>query len=1291
MTSGTGRRATPAASNDASRRTGWSALVLVCVAALLFAVPAATSYASPSHLLYSQDFESSDGGLTSDGGTINWGRGASTYSGGPTAAHSGTNLWGTGLSTGAGAGTYGSVVSGAIALPAVGAGEKLSVSFWAYCNLVDRSRGTFSVSPDGTNWTQKTEFFTNMQGYSWQEYAFDVTSLAGGSMYLKFYAATQAARVPGVFIDDLAVTRYDSADPSDAATLTLSAFETASSSASCPWLFSWDGSGFVRDNDIYPVMRFATGERRDYYLMEKPLVSRDGAYRLEIRELETEDSFTDLAQLLAVDHAAGVSVGTDASGRVSAYRAAELVAPVTAVGQFGADLASVVGQKDGAGAELYSGDTVELDFGPAAAVDDARLILRFRGFMDGTGAERPFVGPPAVVVDTLDGAGAWVEAGRVLPRMDWSEGVVDLTGKLGAGARVRVRSISHGQKYQLLDHVALSTGVQPAVSVTELALTSASKSGEDVRDLLTGADDRYVTLTPANSFDMAFAVAPQVLAERDFVFVSEGYYVPKSGTFYIYTWDGSAWKMRDGLSMPTSVGSKIVDLGAFVSDAASDNRVRIWQTYSMSPAGIDAVQLSLEGEPVALHTAVDLYDSRDVYSYTYRTDGSTWNYNGRTRPNRWIEFSFIHSHLTYTPGSGGTISGSAVQSVSYGDDGTEVTAVPNTGYHFVNWSDGVATTARTDLDVTQRLSVTANFAINTYSVRFVPGANGTLTGTVAQTVNYGANSQPVTANPSTGYHLVDWTGTGSFAGSTANPLTVSAVSENVTVTANFAINVYAVAFQTDGTSGSSLTGTTSQSIAHGGDATEITASAPTGYHLEGWSGTGGFSSTDNPLTLTGVTQEMTVTADFAINMYAVAFQTDDTSGSSLTGTTSQSIAHGGDATEITANAPTGYHFEGWSGTGGFSSTDNPLTLTGVTQAMRITAGFDINMYSLCYGAGTGGSITGASAQSVAHGSDGTEVEAVPDYAYGFTTWSDDVLTRTRTDAGVTGDATYTASFVAITGSVASTSVSGVTSVTIAVEGAPAGAVITADPSGVTGVDSVIVDGVSVKVLLSPTFSGVIELPIMVSLGGGHLDLTGRITVVPADPAGVTFQAASLTGTLVHWTGVPNATGYRVRVGGSIAGETGPDATSFTIPFLAGPGLNVTVEAMGGDRTGSASVRAVYASSGVRIVIGTIRFYGDSARLNMRAVRTIKSLARLVVAQGYNSVEIDGYTATRKRGSARFRARLSAKRALAVRTRFERELRRLRASVVVSARAWGGSNPIATPPSFRNRRAEIVVR
>ena len=70
-------------------------------------------------------------------------------------------------------------------------------------------------------------------------------------------------------------------------------------------------------------------------------------------------------------------------------------------------------------------------------------------------------------------------------------------------------------------------------------------------------------------------------------------------------------------------------------------------------------------------------------------------------------------------------------------DGSEVTAVPNTGYHFVDWSDGVLTAARTDTNVTANVSVTANFAINTYTLTYTAGANGTITGTSPQTVNHG--------------------------------------------------------------------------------------------------------------------------------------------------------------------------------------------------------------------------------------------------------------------------------------------------------------------------------------------------------------------------------------------------------------------------------------------------------------------------------------------------------------------------------------------------------------------------
>jgi hypothetical protein len=67
--------------------------------------------------------------------------------------------------------------------------------------------------------------------------------------------------------------------------------------------------------------------------------------------------------------------------------------------------------------------------------------------------------------------------------------------------------------------------------------------------------------------------------------------------------------------------------------------------------------------------------------------------------------------LTYTAGMGGSIAGASLQIVEYGKDGTEVTAVPDPGYIFVKWSDGVATASRTDTNVRADLTVMAEFAL----------------------------------------------------------------------------------------------------------------------------------------------------------------------------------------------------------------------------------------------------------------------------------------------------------------------------------------------------------------------------------------------------------------------------------------------------------------------------------------------------------------------------------------------------------------------------------------------------
>jgi hypothetical protein len=67
--------------------------------------------------------------------------------------------------------------------------------------------------------------------------------------------------------------------------------------------------------------------------------------------------------------------------------------------------------------------------------------------------------------------------------------------------------------------------------------------------------------------------------------------------------------------------------------------------------------------------------------------------------------------LTYNHDAHGSISGTSPQTVAYGASGSAVTAVPNTGYHFVRWSDLSTANPRTDTSVTANINVTASFAI----------------------------------------------------------------------------------------------------------------------------------------------------------------------------------------------------------------------------------------------------------------------------------------------------------------------------------------------------------------------------------------------------------------------------------------------------------------------------------------------------------------------------------------------------------------------------------------------------
>jgi hypothetical protein len=97
------------------------------------------------------------------------------------------------------------------------------------------------------------------------------------------------------------------------------------------------------------------------------------------------------------------------------------------------------------------------------------------------------------------------------------------------------------------------------------------------------------------------------------------------------------------------------------------------------------------------------------------------------------------------------------------------------------------------------------------------------------------------------------------------------------------------------------------------------------------------------------------------------------------------------------------------------STANPRTDTHVKADLSVTASFAINTYTLTYTAvGTHGSIVGASPQTVNYDTSGSAVTATPNLGYSFVSWSDGVLTASRTDTHVKANLSVSASFADVT-------------------------------------------------------------------------------------------------------------------------------------------------------------------------------------------------------------------------------------------------------------------------------------
>jgi uncharacterized repeat protein (TIGR02543 family) len=372
------------------------------------------------------------------------------------------------------------------------------------------------------------------------------------------------------------------------------------------------------------------------------------------------------------------------------------------------------------------------------------------------------------------------------------------------------------------------------------------------------------------------------------------------------------------------------------------------QSYTLSPStGYHVSVLAVDGSSVAI---------ANPYVFSNVSASHTID----------VTFAINTYTLTYTAGTGGTISGTTPQTVNYGGNGMTVTAVPNAGYTFTGWSDGKMTASRQETNVTANLDVTANFTSGggttyTLGIRIYPSGN---IGSVSRipagtyytssggynyyTYNSGTNVT-LTANPSSGYVFSSW-GDDLSGSLNSNSITING---NSLVTANFTksggttytlgIKIYpsgagSVSRSPAGTYYTSSGGYDYYTYNSGTNVT-LTANPGSGYVFSSWSDNLSGSTNPNSITING---NSLVTANFTSSgggtTYTLTMAVSDGGHGSTTSPSvgSYSGYSSGTVVTITATPSTGCTFTGWSGDA--SGMKNPTTVT-MSSDKSVTANF----------------------------------------------------------------------------------------------------------------------------------------------------------------------------------------------------------------------------------------------------------------------------------------------------------------------------------------------------------------
>lgn len=292
----------------------------------------------------------------------------------------------------------------------------------------------------------------------------------------------------------------------------------------CPFVFVWNGSEYVMDNNLLPTSELGNGtDVNDYYRLEQLLVPFYTGrwfswYSLQISEFENEHSYIDQAKLIAVDHDSDVNIAVTPSGEILTYRNPE--DPVSCIDNNGTNRLDEILQMDGNVSDpttyFYgtTGDYLILNFGQIDS-ENAKLILR-----DDMKSHEI-----CIHVQIKNAEGEWETSVIVSPRDYWATEAVDLSEYLVQSEDFMVRLVWTSP--HRLDYVGLDTTPQASITKTYTRPISAIHSIEgDVTNELFFNDQVYAELVPGEQIQLIFTLpnTPQTKTRTIILYTNGHYY-----------------------------------------------------------------------------------------------------------------------------------------------------------------------------------------------------------------------------------------------------------------------------------------------------------------------------------------------------------------------------------------------------------------------------------------------------------------------------------------------------------------------------------------------------------------------------------------------------------------------------------------------------------------------------------------------------------------------------------------------------------------------------------------------